>query len=148
MSGDYQTDKSKGLVKDFEPTPVNYGNEGVSGAISNKFNQRYKEDIVNIKQLNELDYPRVAMKKNMGAADLANKQYRFDYKQQMAIRQRIMAEESQRAQLMGSLLGLGGAIVGGIVAGPPESAVGGQAGGMVGAGGGTKFGQSPQSGVE
>lgn len=128
LTGDYQTDVQNGLLPKFEPEQVNYGNEGVSGAIAKKYGKISEDHINQIKKLNEMNAPKESFNKIRGAADLASKQYRIDYQQQMAIRQRVMAEESQRAQLLGSLLGVAGVVGGAMIGGPAGAMVGGAAG--------------------
>lgn len=128
LTGDFQKDKAAGLVKAFEPTKINYGKGGLNQAIQNKYQKNADTEINQIKKLQELNYPKSAMKDLMRASQTQTKQYQFDKQREMAIRQRIMAEESQRAQILGSMLGIAGTIGGAALGG----GFGGMAGGQIG----------------
>lgn len=132
LSGDYEDNIASGKIKEFKPTEVNYGNEGVQGAISNKFNKITSDEVNRIKQLNKLNAPQESFKQLSSAATLGGKQYQIDQQRELAIRQRRMAEESQRAQLLGTMLGVAGTVAGGIYGGPMGAAAGGAAGNAVG----------------
>jgi hypothetical protein len=132
LSGNFDEDAAKGKIKSFEATPVNYGNEGVSQAIANKFGKISQDKIREIQELQKLNHPRDVMKEIMGAGDLASKQYRLDKEREIAIRNRIQAEESQRAQVLGSILGVGGAFAGAYLGGLPGAAAGSKIGGLAG----------------
>lgn len=130
LGDSYDDAVSSGKLPEVRQIEPKYGSEGISSAIQNKFNKINEDRVSEIKRMNELQYPHTRMQKLTGAVDLANKQFKFDYQRQMAIRQRMMAEEAQRAQILGQLIGIGGAIAGGMIAGPAGAMVGGAAASM------------------
>jgi len=133
LSGNYDEDIAQGKLPGLtKPAETNYNRLGLDSAIANKYSKIASDEVGRIQKLNRLNAPAAGMRKILSAADLADKQYRFDLQQEMAAKQRRMAEESQRAQLVGSLLGVGGMIAGYGLAGPAGGMVGGAVGNAAG----------------
>lgn len=129
LSGDFDQDAAKGLIQSYEPSEaVKFAPPGIDQAIANKYGKLVTDQVKQIKDLQRLNYPQEISRRIGQAGDLANKAYRINFSNEMALRQRQQAEEGQRAAILGSLLGLGGAIAGGALGGAGGAAIGGQAG--------------------
>ena len=129
LSGNQEEDAKKGLISNFTPVSVNYGDAGISEAIANKYNKMAQGKIDQIKQLNKLNYAHEAMGNIRGANELEKAQIQFEQQQKMVLRKRQMAEDSQRSAILGQLLGVVGAVVGAVYGGGPTGAAAGAAAG-------------------
>jgi len=121
---------NKGQLKIVEPPKYNYGsalNEAVMKKAMDKF---YDPTLAEGNQ--KLRHITNQAKNLQNAAGNVMQIYQLDKQAEQIARQRKAAEDSQRAQVLSSVLGLGGAVAGAMIAGPAGAAVGSQAGNSAG----------------
>jgi hypothetical protein len=121
---------NKGQLKIVEPPKYNYGsalNEAVMKKAMDKF---YDPTLAEGSQ--KLRHVTNQAKNLQNAAGNVMQIYQLDKQAQQIARQRKAAEDAQRAQVLSSVLGLGGAIAGAAIAGPSGAAVGSQIGNSAG----------------
>ncbi len=128
LAGNFNDAESKGQVKTFQPTAFNYGDGSANVAIQRRADKLFNDNVGKIQSIQKLEYPAEAFKKSKQAESLSIQKSKFDYARMQALRARQQQEEAQRAQLLGSVLGLGGAIAGFAAGGPMGAAAGAQLG--------------------
>lgn len=128
LSGNFEEAEKKGQVKTFQPTSFNYGGQAANSAIQRRADTLFKDKVEKIQSIQKLGRPMDAFQQSKTTEGLAIEKAKFDYARMQALRARRQQEEAQRAQLLGSILGLGGAIVGGMAAGPGGAVAGAQVG--------------------
>lgn len=112
----------KGFLKIEKPPEYSYGtplNEAVMKRARDKF---YDPAISEGTQ--KLRYVTTQAQKLQNASDQIMNIYKLDKQAEEIVRQRKAAEDSQRASVLSSVLGLGGAVAGYAFAGPVGGAVG------------------------
>lgn len=124
LANEYQSG-GQGLLKPFEPTKIDLGEQAMSAAIKGRANQRYQDEIDRIRTLQQYKQPLEAMRGLKQAQGLAAKEYQLDRARQMALQKRVQDEDTQRAQVLSSLLGLGAVAGGAALGGPMGAAAGG-----------------------
>lgn len=121
---------NKGMLKIEKPAEYSYGsplNEAVMKKAMSKF---YDPTLAEGAQ--KLRHVTNQAKNLQNAATNVMQIYQLDKQAQQIARQRKAAEDSQRAQVLSSVLGLGGAVAGFAVAGPGGAAAGSQLGNSAG----------------
>lgn len=128
LAGNFQDAQLKGQIKQFTPTAFNYGGTAANSAIQRRADAAFGDNVNKIQKFQEFGYPAEAFKKSKQAEGLGIEKAKFDYARMQALRARKQQEEAQRSQLLGSILGLGGAVIGFYAGGPAGAVAGAQAG--------------------
>lgn len=110
------------------PTPALGGQQSMSRAIKNRAERSYQSEIERMRELRELNINKTSFEQIMGAAQIQNERYAFQKQREIAIKKRIMDQRAQRAQVLSSILQIGGTAVGGYLGGPAGAAGGAAAG--------------------
>lgn len=122
---------AKGLLKIEKPAEYSSGsplNEAITRRARDKFyDPQISEGLQKMKyKTDQIGQVNSAINNVMGI-------YKLDRQAEEITRQRKAAEDAQRAQVLSSVLGLGGAVAGAMLGGPAGAAVGAQAGSTIGA---------------
>lgn len=129
MDPSYDQAIQKGQIKQIQPEAFNYGNV-VSSAIQNRANKVFEDKQNTINEQQKANYPKTEFNNLLSAGQLGLGAQKYDETRANAMHARRVNEEAQRAQLIGTVLGTGGAIAGTYLGGP----AGGAAGSAIGQG--------------
>lgn len=128
-TGDYEKDKAAGLFKDFQAQKYDLGGEAANSAIAAKANAKfYDPAIEQIKTMQKANWENQVQQKMKDAQQLGLGELQYQQARYMAMAKRRAQEESQRAQMIGSLFQTGGMIGGAMIGGMPGAMAGEQAG--------------------
>lgn len=123
---------SQGFIPIAENVMPNYEQYGIDNAIKGRADRTYRDTIDKINAQKQYEAPIKAFDSLQRSKQLQLGESKQHLAKLNAIRQRIAQEESQRAMVLGSLLGLAGTIGGAAIAGPPGAAVGAGVGNAAG----------------
>lgn len=118
--------QAKGYLKVEEPPKFNYGT-AINEAVMRRAQQKLYDPTIS-EGLQKYRYVTNQAQKLQNASDQIMNIYKLDRQAEDIVRQRKAAEDAQRASVLSSVLGLGGAVVGAYLAGPVGAAVGSQVG--------------------
>ncbi len=119
--------EGQAFLKREENSPFSQ-NQMMGNAIKNRAQRRYDSDLSRLREMREINLNHNNFDKIMDVSALENQRYEFKKQREMAIKKRIMDQRSQRAQILSSILQVGGTIVGGAFGGPVGAVAGGAAG--------------------
>lgn len=131
-NGYIQGAPAQGFIEAPQNVMPNYEQYGIDSAIKGRAERGYRDTVDKINAQKEYEAPIKAFDSLQKSKQLQLGQSKQQLAKLNAIRQRIAQEESQRAMVVGSLLGLAGTIGGAAIAGPGGAAVGGAVGGGAG----------------
>lgn len=123
--------QQQGLLKVEKPPEYSYGN-AMNQAVMQRAREKLYDPTIS-EGLQKYRYVTNQAQKLQNASDHIMNIYKLDKQAEEIVRQRKAAEDAQRAQVLSSVLGLGGAIAGYAMAGPVGGMVGSQAGAQLGA---------------
>lgn len=121
---------SKGQLQIKEPAKYSYGSP-INDAIMKKAKDKFYDPEMDA-GMQKLRYINNQANNLQNSANNIIKIYQLDKQAESIVRQRKAAEDSQRASVISSVLGLGGAVIGAAYGGAAGAAVGAQAGSSVG----------------
>lgn len=107
-------------------------NDIAKSAIQSKANKLFQNDLASLQARKRMDNFEERAKNLNRTKRFGIGQLRADQTYAAAMEQRRMNEEAQRAQILTTILGIGGAAAGAVLGGMPGAAAGGAAGSAVG----------------
>ena len=107
---------------------IAYGDQAMSSAIRNKYSKPFQVQQQGMENKMKLDARNVHFQKMLTAQQLASEEVKLNFQKEMIKYKQKMAKRAQRNQIIGQVLGIGGAVAGGAMAGPGGAIAGNQAG--------------------
>lgn len=96
---------------------------GLSKSIRDSADQKYYDKVNRYQRESRSVAQEQYSKRLLHAADLVNQELQYNQERQMLLYQAKMARKKARAQVIGTVLGIGGAVVGGVATMSPQGAM-------------------------